>query len=540
VKLDFGQGIFLLMIITFCQLNRGSRIFNLENWNLLILTGVLKVTAELKQTWVNSMKKTLIKEPVLFFSDKDTAIDSKLGLLNFGPYGKFSNSKKDFVSIKAGLISTRKSKRDLDAWLERMKLRILGKEREDTNERDVDFPGLNKDSPLGFEIVIDPDCVIFIEPAELKKIADISDRKARILQAMSLYEQKIKDLSETCDPSPNILFLPIPEEILGVCKDERFGTDKIVYERRTLDKSNYSEEIIPFFDFRNAIKVLAYKYGKLTCQLIKPSTLNSGRSVQDPATVAWNFSVATYYKATGIPWKISDIDDDTCYVGLSFYQEIKGAEKNLRASMAHVYLKTGESQVIRGKPFKWNQEAGKSPTLSKELASEIARDVIELYIRQKQRNPSRLVIHKASPFSESELEGFNEASKDIECCDFIHIRDFSGIQFYPKGSNYPAIRGTFLFDDKQGVLYTSGYVPYLDTYMGSSAPSPLFLDFARADSPRELIAKDILALTKLDWNNANFNSRLPVTISVSRKVGTVLSESSALDVAMPSQYMYYM
>ena len=51
----------------------------------------------------------------------------------------------------------------------------------------------------------------------------------------------------------------------------------------------------------------------------------------------------------------------------------------------------------------------------------------------------------------------------------------------------------------------------------------------------------ILALTKLDWNNADFNTRMPVTISVSRKVGEILSESAMQDVNdFPTSYKYYM
>jgi hypothetical protein len=61
------------------------------------------------------------------------------------------------------------------------------------------------------------------------------------------------------------------------------------------------------------------------------------------------------------------------------------------------------------------------------------------------------------------------------------------------------------------------------------------------DSPPEQIGKDIMALTKLDWNNADFNTRVPVTISVARKVGDILSESSLQDIDdFPTSYRYYM
>jgi hypothetical protein len=43
------------------------------------------------------------------------------------------------------------------------------------------------------------------------------------------------------------------------------------------------------------------------------------RQVQDPATRAWNFHTALYYKAGGIPWRlIRDADSETCFIGASF------------------------------------------------------------------------------------------------------------------------------------------------------------------------------------------------------------------------------
>ena len=211
--------------------------------------------------------------------------------------------------------------------------------------------------------------------------------------------------------------------------------------------------------------------------------------------------------------------------------------------MAHVYLRTGESQVIRGRPFKWDSANKGRPYLnSPELANEIITDVLSLYKRQRDnQDPKRVVIHKSSPFRDEEIEGFNEALANIETVDYVHINEHSGIRLFPKSEVYPPIRGTFVYSGNQFILYTTGYVPLLDTYNGSSIPTPLLLRAYRMDSEPEQIGKDIMALTKLDWNNADFNTRVPVTISVARKVGEILSESSIQDVKeFPTSYRYYM
>ena len=184
---------------------------------------------------------------------------------------------------------------------------------------------------------------------------------------------------------------------------------------------------------------------------------------------------------------------------------------------------------------------GRPYLTSSELASEIITEAVSLYRRQRNnQDPRRVVIHKSSPFRNEEIEGFDEALANIETVDYVHINEHSGIRLFPEGDAYPPIRGTFVYSKTKLVLYTTGYVPLLDTSKGSSFPFPLFLRAFRMDSSPEQIWKEIMALTKLDWNNADFNARVPVTISVARKVGDIPSEPSLQDIDdFPTSYRYY-
>ena len=60
---------------------------------------------------------------VLFFGKDSKAIDPKIGLINFGPYGRFSKGSQQPLTIRAGVIGTRKSKQMFEAWLEKLKYR---------------------------------------------------------------------------------------------------------------------------------------------------------------------------------------------------------------------------------------------------------------------------------------------------------------------------------------------------------------------------------------------------------------------------------
>ena len=194
------------------------------------------------------MKHTLIDEPKLYFGDEKVNLDPKIGLINFGPYGKFSRGKNQPLTIRAGFIGTLKSKQMLEAWLEKLKYRINGKLNETNNKREVDFPGISLDSPLKFEIVLENDCCEYIDEFEIKKLESFTI-KERIIKIMTIYEQKFKDLESSTDPHPDIVLLPIPEIIMDLCKDKKMIGDKIVYERRNQKLSLKKDH--PLFDFHN-------------------------------------------------------------------------------------------------------------------------------------------------------------------------------------------------------------------------------------------------------------------------------------------------
>ncbi len=478
----------------------------------------------------------IIQEPKLFFGGNKQTIDPKVGLMNFGPYGLFQDSEKSNITLTAGVISSNKSLELLKDWLNRLSYRIEGREIPDSNVRGIDFPGISIDSPLRFELKIINEAIEIISNKELSDALSAPNRHLRIMNMFKLYEQKFVDISGV--HTPNIILLPIDQNVMDKCKDKRLKQDKIVYEKRSFDKSKISYDA-PLFDFHHAMKVTAFKYGMVS-QMIRPKTLRFADELQDPATIAWNFSGATYYKGTGIPWKLGEMDENTCYVGISFYQEILKEEKVMRTSMAHVYLKTGESQIIRGKSFRWGKDKGLSPSLTSDHAAYIIEKVLSLYKRQKNKNPRRLVIHKSSEFTEEEKSGFNAGTSDIEVVDQVHIGRNTDIRAYPEGYSYPAIRGTMFGKEKRWYLFTTGYIPSLGTYPGATIPDPLTIDIARLGSTPYQICKDIMALTKLDWNSADFCKREPVTLSVSRKVGNILAEMRDKIDNPPEGYRYYM
>jgi hypothetical protein len=105
---------------------------------------------------------------------------------------------------------------------------------------------------------------------------------------------------------------------------------------------------------------------------------------------------------------------------------------------------------------------------------------------------------------------------------------------------YPPLRGTLLeLDSAEGVLYTTGSVDFYRTYPGQYIPSPVLIRGSHLDESLSQNAKDILALSKMNWNKTQLDGRLPITLEASRQVGGILKYvDSGFDVQNP--YRFFM
>ena len=155
------------------------------------------------------------------------------------------------------------------------------------------------------------------------------------------------------------------------------------------------------------------------------------------------------------------------------------------------------------------------------------RKILKQYYDVRKSLPSRLVIHKTSNFWEEEKNGMLEAANGVKNVDLITIEEDHPLRLFNKRCAYPVLRGTMLTPPgrKEHYLFTEGFVSVLGAYQGYRVPCPIVIKpDEHTVTPIEEIAKEVLALTKLDWNSSHFCKKIPVTIEVSRSVGGVLAE----------------
>jgi hypothetical protein len=101
------------------------------------------------------------------------------------------------------------------------------------------------------------------------------------------------------------------------------------------------------------------------------------------------------------------------------------------------------------------------------------------------------------------------------------------------------MRGTFLpASDASGYLWCSGFKPELGTYDGWDVPVPIFLEVQHGEADIEQVARDILGLTKLNYNACKLCDSKPVTIAFSDAVGEILVSNPGETGRRP-QFRFY-
>jgi hypothetical protein len=498
-----------------------------------------------------SIKIDYLHEPTLQFGAYFEHADTKMGLAEFGPFGKNVDGLHP-SAIKLGFIGTRETISEAQGWVDECSreiqsenvktinataaingARLFEDEEADHQYRlekilNRDFIGFNRQSQFACCFLSNPRWERSIDPRELAKILGIADKQERIHQLVDAFEAEIKSLAST-SPSPDIIVLALPNSI----------TDEAA---RVRVSGNF------YLDFRRAIKARAMKWGK-PIQIIREATLKGKGRMQEKATRAWNFCTAQYYKADGVPWRPSNLDADVCFIGINFYVTQQNDTKlTMRSSLAQAFDYLGQGLVLRGDPFDWDVEKlGRTPHLTQSAARKLVKQTLEEYLNVSHKSAKRVVIHKTSEFwgadhgEHNELEGFYEGIADVfpRCeTDFVAVRQ-TGIRLFREGA-YPPLRGTyFSVDDAHHFLYTMGYIPYLETYTGSYVPEPWQLtQHIGGSAPKDLF-REILALTKMNVNNCSFADGRPITLSFSKMIGDIMKHVPENGQIRP-QYQFYM
>ncbi len=508
------------------------------------------------------------EDPPLVFGGGNEAIDPRDGLVLFGPYEKWGKKESfNAYTISAGVIGTREALTKFKTFVQEIKSPIISQKR---NKKGVKVSNeVQRPSFPGFETIFNivwpsiPEMEIEIKPIELESILkQEKKRKIRTNKVVDLYLDKIFKSATKEDTHVNIWFVLVPKTVYDNCRSKKgSGTE---FKKSTIqflekirsgepalfsEKEMYGEELSKMFetssDFHHLIKAKANQR-KLEAPIqimVEPklefrdieSNIPYGDDMK--AFMAWSISTTLYYKLGKKPWKLAAIRKGVCYLGLVF-KKLPGKEKGeMICSGAQLFLSDGDGTVFRGNDGLWLNEKTKEHHLDfNEAYHLLSLALVDYHESNNGAYPEELFIHGRAVYNDDEWNGFEKAVRDKNAATRligIVIKDNAPIKLFRdvenEKSDYGVLRGiATIINDKQAYLFTRGFIPRLNTSSSMETPNPLYIEIARGVADIDTVLKDVLALTKLNYNSCIYGDGKPVTLRFSDNIGSILTATDNL------------
>lgn len=482
------------------------------------------------------MKLSHIDEPELEFGT-GKHIDIRFGLRNYGPLDfKDPTAPKQ---INVGIVGTSETIEGVAGWIDKCRQGVAAKASKQPHLFS-DFPGFTAEGNLQSLVNSSTNLQSSISTTVFRKLKEGKLAKAAVEKSVESFLEHIEALASK---NANVIICAPPMELIHA-----MSAVEDAEQSTSASNDRMTPKAIP--DFHDLLKAKSMAFGK-PIQILLPSTYDESKrraqkrrthllkSHQDEATRAWNFHIALYYKAGGIPWRLPRPSGEytACFVGVSFFQSLD--KTSLLTSVAQVFNERGEGMAVRGSAAYLDKD-DLTIHIPTEGAFSLLNTALGAYQLEHHHMPARVVLHKSSAFNSAERAGFEQAAESnrVHSLELISLHD-SGVRLFRMGL-YPPLRGTLLqLEDNKYALYTRGSVEFFATYPGMYVPQALGIRLEKAEQGPLFLVQEILALTKMNWNNTQFDGFEPITIRAARKVGKILKyvpESEKIQ----SRYSFYM
>jgi hypothetical protein len=255
------------------------------------------------------------------------------------------------------------------------------------------------------------------------------------------------------------------------------------------------------------------------------------------AAVAWTLSTAAFYKSGGRPWKMAGVRKGVCYVGLVYKKDAREDDPRAACCAAQMFLDSGDGVVFKGAVGPWHTRWSEFH-LSKDAAQQLISIAVNSFKERTGEFPVELFIHGRTSFRDPEWEGFRDGVPASTNVVGVKIRYGDDLKLFPL-NDWPVVRGSaYVIDGQSAYLWTNGTIPRLATYLGRETPNPIQVEITRGQADITQVLRDILALTKLNYNSCSFGDGEPVTLKFADAVGEVLTAGPLRDVP-PLPFRYY-
>lgn len=456
----------------------------------------------------------LLDEPVLIFSNQQADgfvqdTHQLRGILRYQPFDYALTKNGMLPNVTIGVICPSRNSQTLSLYLNIIHKKV---EVDSKQEYLLDFPGFSQAFGLPLSLP-EPNqngwCFCSEPNSQLDARTGANFLRNELIK-------NIESLKSSFNPNVIVIFVPNRWE------------KWVTYERD-------GEK----FDLHDFIKAYCVQKG-ISTQFIRESTLSKSYKCE----IMWWLAQSLYTKAMRTPWVLKEFDDKTAYVGLGYGLDFsQGIGKHVILGCSHIYGSNGQGLKYKLSKIENPIIRRDNPFMSKDDARRVGDSIRQLFFESFHKLPQRVVIHKRNYFTNEEKEGLSESLGGVAAIDMLEIQFDPMLRFVASkiqngkfsGDGFPVRRGTALIlGSQKAAVWVHGTADAVASghryYQGKSRiPAPLVITRHYGNSSLQVLATEILGLSKMNWNTFDLYSKLPATIESSKaiaKIGLLLDRFS--------------
>ena len=469
----------------------------------------------------------LIPEPSLLFHPdrgRDTDVHPLRGLLTYGPYSrKMPLSAPD--PVRVAVVCPERTLGKVQALVNELQTRHAPRERRNYL---VDYDGFSKVYGVGIDCPLndnDPRVVSLGEKEVGQALGGLSphDKFAEIvfaaLRRLSLVRAQFDAV---------LLYLP---------------------DQWSPGFASPVDDAASDFDLHDSIKAVS-------SSLHMPIQVLNDRVITYACrcSVAWRLSLALYTKAGGVPWKMAGFEDRHAYVGLGYCLR-KSPERKFVTCCSQIFDAQGTNLQFLLYESRAGGYEGDNPFLPRSDMHRVMSRTLGLYQDQKGRPPTRVVVHKTTHFTREEVDGCLDALStvdEVELLTLTQTTPWQGVKIDPPKAKGATRGEPAMFPVERGVAMPLGLYDFLLWTQGNCSaiganffkegkgiPHPIRVTRHVGSGTFHESARELLGLTKMNWNNDSLYDRHPVTTTYASILAGIVKRMGPLS-SLPYDFRYFM